>query len=47
MMTQPKLCNHPNPLYTKNDGTGFDFESVLGRTDGSVLAVGVDDDGGT
>ena len=43
MMNQPKLNPKSHAMTLKNaktDGCGFDFESILGRTDGTVLAVG-------
>ncbi len=45
MMNQPKLYTnqHQTPISDcKTDGTGFDFESILGRTDGTVLVVGLE-----
>ncbi|MES2154958.1 MAG: hypothetical protein V4510_07465 [bacterium] len=43
MMNQPKPYQDHTPALKNacTDGTGFDFESVLGRTDGSVLVVGL------
>ncbi len=45
MMNQPKPCQEIPAMTLKNDGTGFDFESIIGG-DGRILVLGEFDDSG-